>query len=67
MAWDRQCLEDYEQKDDSMNQLMTKVFIEHPWLHQVCYLLACKLMNLKWLDFAQFWLLPMLAIQPYNQ
>ena len=45
-VWDRQCLEDSEQKDDSMNQwinlinnyLVTKVFIEQPQLHYACQL-----------------------------
>ena len=39
-VWDRQCLKHSERKDhrlnESINELMTKVFIEQPWLHRVC-------------------------------
>ena len=32
-VWDSQCLEDSERKDDSINESVTKVFIEQPRLH----------------------------------
>ena len=34
-VWDRQCLEDSEQKDHSMNESVTKVFVEQPRLYRV--------------------------------
>ena len=39
MTWNRQCLEDSKLKksiNEWINQWMTKVFIEQPWLHHVC-------------------------------
>ena len=39
-VWDRQGLEDFEQKDgllnESINKLKNKVFVEQPRLHQDC-------------------------------
>ena len=28
--------EDFEEKDDTVNILITAVFVEQPWLHWVC-------------------------------
>ena len=43
-VWDSQCLEDSERKDDSMNESVTKMFIEQPhtdpWLSQGAWLSA---------------------------
>ena len=36
MVWDGQFLEDSEQTDESISQLVTKVFKEQPPLHRVC-------------------------------
>ena len=35
-VWDYGCFEDLEEKDDSHNEWITKVFVEQPWLQQVC-------------------------------
>ena len=41
-VWDKQCLDDSEQKDhsinESMNELRTKGIVEQPLLHRVCKL-----------------------------
>ena len=35
-VWEWRCSEDISTKDESINEIMTKVFVEQPRLHRVC-------------------------------
>ena len=39
-VWDRQCLEDSEQKDHLINESITNVLIEQPGLYLVCSIIS---------------------------
>ena len=51
IVWEWRCPEDLEEKDQSLNHLITKVLVEQPWLHRVCKLWMLSFPNYCLIEF----------------
>ena len=56
--WEMGCFEDLKEKDDQLNEWInewvTKLFVEQPRLHRICWILSCISLRLILFSFSPF-------------